>query len=68
MTGHFQMTDAQAAAKFKTFLEGVKIEGAQSQKAVAAPADEKEQWLTWQVRGDVAVMREFLNRGKNGKK
>jgi hypothetical protein len=68
LTGHFQMTDAKAAAKFKSFLEGVKIDGAQSQKVVAPPADEKEQWMIWQVRGDVTVMREFMNRGKNGKK
>jgi hypothetical protein len=63
LTGHFQMTDAKAAAKFKSFLEGVKIERAQ-QKVAAAPADEKDQWVIWQVRGDVTAIREFLNQQK----
>jgi hypothetical protein len=61
LTGHFLMTDPKAAAKFKSFLEGVKIERAQ-QKVAAAPADEKDQWVIWQVRGDVAAIREFLNQ------
>ena len=63
LTGHFQMTDAKAAAKFKSFLEGVKIESAQ-QKVAAPPADEKDQWVIWQVRGDVAAIRELLNQQK----
>ena len=58
MTGHFQMTDAKAAAKFRTFLDGAKIQGAKSQKVEVPPADQKEQWLIWQVRGDVAVLGE----------
>ena len=64
LAGHFQTTDAKAAAKFKTFLDGVKIEGAKSQKAELPPPQEKEQWVIWQVRADVAVLREWLNQGK----
>ena len=63
LTAHFLMTEAKAAAKFKSFLEGVKIERAQ-QKVAAGPADEKDQWVIWQVRGDVAAIREFLNQQK----
>jgi hypothetical protein len=63
LTGHFQMTDAKATAKFKAILEGVKIERAK-QKVEATPAEEKEQWVIWQVRGDVAAMRDFLNKQK----
>ena len=59
LTGHFQLTDATAAAKFKTRLEGVKIEGAKSQKVEMSP-DVNEPWLTWQVRGDVAAMRQWF--------
>jgi hypothetical protein len=68
MTGHFRMTDAKSAAKFKAFLEGVKIDGAKSNAVVAPPPEEREQWLTWQVRGDVAAMRKWLNLGKEFKK
>jgi hypothetical protein len=57
------MTDAKAAAKFKSFLEGMKIERVQ-QKVAAVPPGEKDQWLTWQVRGDVAAIRELLNQQK----
>lgn len=63
LTGYFEMTDAKASAKFKTVLESVKFDGAKSQKVDVPPAD-VEQWVTWQVRGDVAAMREWLNRGK----
>ena len=34
----------------------------------ASPASEPEQWVSWQVRGDVSAMRELLNRGKGAKK
>ena len=64
LAGHFQMTDAKAATKFKTFLDGVKIEGARSQKVELPPVDEKEQWVIWQVRADVVAMREWLNQEK----
>jgi hypothetical protein len=64
LAGHFQMTDAKAAAKFKTLLEGVKIEGAKSQKVELPPAQEKEQWVIGQVRADVALLREWLNQEK----
>jgi hypothetical protein len=67
LTGHFRMTDAKAAAKIKTILEGIEIKGAKSQKVEVPPADQ-EPWVTWQVRGDVAVMREWLNQGKDAKK
>jgi hypothetical protein len=68
LTGHFHLTDAKAAAKFKTLLEGAKIEGANSQKVETPPADSPDQWLTWQVRGDVGVMRAWLNQGQDRKK
>lgn len=57
LTGHLQATDAKSAAKVKGFLDGVNIEGATS-KVELPPAEAKEQWVTWQVRGDVAVIRE----------
>jgi hypothetical protein len=63
LTGNFLMNDAKAAANFKTFLEKVNIEGAKSQKV-----DASEDWVAWQVRGDVATVRGFLNRGKERKK
>src|SRR5205814_2010279 len=63
LTGYFEMTDAKASAKFKAVLEGVKFDGARSQKVDVPPPD-VEQWVTWQVRGDVAAMRAWLNRGK----
>jgi hypothetical protein len=63
LTGHFLMKDAKAAAKFKTILDDVRIEGAKSQKVVEAP---DEPWLTWQVRGDAAGLRDWLSIG--GKK
>ncbi len=64
LTGYFEMSDAKASAKFKTLLDEVKIEGATSQKIELPPAD-KEQWVTWQVRGDTAAMRGWLNAAKN---
>jgi hypothetical protein len=67
LMGHFQVTDAKAAAKFKTRLESVKIEGAKSQKVEISP-EVQEPWVTWQVRGDVAAMRQWLNQGKDAKK
>ena len=68
LTGHFQMDNAKAAAKFTAMLEDVKIDGAQSQKVTATPADALEQWVTWQMRGDVAALRGLLDRGKDAKK
>ena len=62
LTGQFQMTNARAAGDLKTLLEAVKIDGAKSQKVEAPPAKEPEQWLTWQVRGDVAAMRAWLSK------
>ncbi|MSQ97052.1 MAG: hypothetical protein EXR98_21200 [Gemmataceae bacterium] len=61
LTGHFQVGDAKSAASFKKRLDGVKIAGATSQKVEAPPADAKEPWVTWQVRGDVAGMRDWLS-------
>jgi len=57
------MKDAKAAAKFKGTLEATKLDGARSQKVVESPDDP---WLTWQVRGDVAMLRGWLSVG--GKK
>ncbi len=68
LKGDFQLPGANAAAAFKRMLEGAQIDGAKSQKVEAAPPDEPEQWVTWQVRSDVAAMRELLNRGKEVKK
>jgi hypothetical protein len=67
MTGHFQVADAKAAAKLVNRLEAVKIDGAKSQKVETSP-DERDPWITWQVRGDVAVMRRLLNQGQDAKK
>jgi hypothetical protein len=64
LTGHFQMTDAKAAAKFKAMLAEVKIDGATSQKVETTPADAKEPWLTWQMRGDAAAVRALLDGSK----
>jgi hypothetical protein len=66
LTGHFHLKTPQATTKFKSFLEGVQIEGAKSQKVEAPPPDVQDpvaQWVLWQVRGDVATVRELLNRG-----
>ncbi len=65
LTGHFLMTDAKAAAGFKTFLEIAAFDGAKSRKVETTPPEAKEAWLTWQVRSDAAALRTFLNRGKN---
>lgn len=59
LTGEFRLRSPQATANLKSFLEGVKIEGT-SQK-VAATQPHQEQWVTWQVRGDVAAMRDWLS-------
>ncbi|MBI1831575.1 MAG: hypothetical protein HYR84_09020 [Planctomycetes bacterium] len=67
LTGDFLTSDAKSAERLKTFLDGVTIPGAKSQKVVAPPPD-KGAWLTWQVRGDVATMRQWLNRGQELKK
>ena len=67
-TGSFQMTDTKSAARFQTILESAKIDGAKSQKVTVTPAAVKDQWVTWQVRGDAPTMRELLNRGKQAKK
>ena len=68
MTGHFQLTDAKAAAKLKNRLEAVKVEGAKSQKVETPPPEVQTPWVTWQVRGDVNVMRRLLNQGQEVKK
>lgn len=67
LTGHFHMSDAKSAGKLKTFLEGVAIEGA-TQKLAMPKDDNEEQWLTWQLRGDVAAIRMWLNQGKELKR
>jgi hypothetical protein len=68
LKGDFQLPSVKSAAAFKQLLEGAKIDGAKSQKVEAAPPEEPEQWVAWQVRSDVAAMRELLNRGKEAKK
>jgi len=68
LTGHFQVKDAKASAKLKTFLDGVQIPEALSRKADVPPDDVKEPWVTWQVRGDVTAMRGWLNSGRDAKK
>jgi hypothetical protein len=39
-----------------------------SQKVEATPPEAPQQWVTWQVRGDVPALREWLNLGKDLKK
>jgi hypothetical protein len=68
LKGDFQLPSAKSAAAFKKLLERAQIDGAKSQKVEAAPPDEPEQWVTWQVRSDVPAMRDLLNRGKEAKK
>lgn len=68
LKGEFRLPNAKSAAAFKKFLEAAQIDGAKSQKVEAAPPEEKEQWVSWQVRSDVAVIRDLLNRGKEAKK
>jgi hypothetical protein len=68
LTGNFHLADAKTAAGFKTMLEGIKIEGVKSQKVEATPPEAPQQWVTWQVRGDVPALREWLNLGKDLKK
>jgi hypothetical protein len=68
LKGDFQLANAKSAAAFKSLLEGVRLDGARSQKVESSPANEAEQWVSWQVRGDVSAMRELLNRGKGTKK
>jgi hypothetical protein len=68
LKGEFRFPSAKTASAFKTFLEAAKIDGARSQKVEAVPPEEPEQWVTWQVRGDAAMMRDLLNRGKEVKK
>jgi hypothetical protein len=67
LKGDFQLANAKSAAAFKAFLDNVQIDGAKSHKVEASPSDEPEQWVAWQVRGDVSAIRELLNRGKDGK-
>jgi len=66
-SGDFLMADAKAIERFKTYLETIIVPGAKSQKVVVPPPDQ-EPWLTWQLRGDVATMRQWLNRGQEIKK
>lgn len=68
LKGEFLLADAKAAAEFKTYLDGISVDGARSRKAETAPPQEKEQWVAWQVRGDVLAVRELLNRGRAPKK
>jgi hypothetical protein len=58
LTGYFHMTDAKAAESYKTMLEGVRFEGTTA-TVVTGP----DQWVTWQVRGEVEPMRALLNDG-----
>ncbi|MBI3823167.1 MAG: hypothetical protein HY289_10880 [Planctomycetes bacterium] len=67
LTGHFHMNDAKSAGKLKTFLENVTIDGA-TQKLAMPKDDKEEQWLTWQLRGDPAAMRTWLNQGREPKR
>ena len=68
LQGEFRLTNAKSAAAFKTFLEAAQIDGMKSQRVEIVPPAEPEQWVTWQVRGDIAAMRDLLNRGKEVKK
>ena len=52
----------------KTLLDGVQIPDAVSRQVDVPPADLKEPWVTWQVRGDGAAMRAWLSPGKEPKK
>jgi hypothetical protein len=61
LTGHFQVGDAKSVGRFKTLLGGIKITGATSQKVEAPPAEANDPWVTWQVRGDAAMMRNWLS-------
>jgi hypothetical protein len=68
LTGHFQTADAKSAAKVTAFLATVNIAGATSQKVEAPPPDVADPWVTWQLRGDVGAMREWMNQGAAKKK
>ncbi len=68
LKGEFRFPSAKTAATFKTFLELATIDRAKSQKVEAAPPDEPEQWVSWQVRGDTVMIRDLLNRGKEVRK
>src|SRR5205085_1445262 len=68
LTTNFQMTSAKTATDFVTFLKKVDTKGAKSSEPAASPAQEKEQWVTWQLRGDVPTIRAWLNAGKDVKK
>lgn len=67
LNGSFLMKDAKASGRLKSFLEGVAIEGAKSQKVELPPAD-VEQWVSWQVRGDAAAIRGLVNGRPDEKK
>jgi len=64
LTGNFRMNDAKGTAKFKSMLDDAKVTGATSQKVEATPPEVAEQWVTWQVRGDVATVRGMMGGGK----
>jgi hypothetical protein len=62
------MASAAGAAKLKTLLEGARIEGVKSQKVEAPPPEEKQQWVTWQLRSDVATVRALAYPASEAKK
>ena len=62
------MNDAKGTARFKARLDEVKIAGATLHKVEAPPPDVADQWISWQVRGDVSALRDFLGQGKEAKK
>jgi hypothetical protein len=66
LVGNFHLTDAKAAASFKTQLEGVRMEG-MTAKVVSPEPNAAEQWVSWQVRGDAARLRAWLDARNGGK-
>ncbi len=66
LSGAFLMTDADAAAKLAARLKAVKIDGA-IHDAFATPKDARFHSVNWQVRGEVATLRRFLNESKDAK-
>jgi hypothetical protein len=60
LTGHLQTHDAKAATKLKALLDGLPVPESISRKVDVPPADVKEPWVTWQVRGEVTAVRAWL--------
>jgi hypothetical protein len=67
-TGSFHVQDAKAAASLEKLLDGLTMPDALARKVDVPPAEVKEQWVTWQVRGDAAAMRAWLTSAKESKK